>query len=92
MTHYATPTLTPYDTGSRLEPKLWQPDRASVITAMSAGEHEDIGKVDFEDDEGYAVVVVHMSRSADGGYVLDVQPMCGNDELTVRVHDETEAR
>lgn len=92
MAHYATPTLTPYDTGSRLEPKLWQPDRSSVIAAMSAGEHEDIGKVDFNDDEGATAVVVVMSRDADGGYVLEVQPLCGNDELTVRVHDENEAR
>lgn len=36
MAHYATTTLTPYDTGSRLEPKLWQPNRSSVIAAMSA--------------------------------------------------------
>lgn len=92
MTYGATPTLNPYDTGSRLEPKLWQPDRGSVIAAMSAGEHEDVGKVDFEDDEGGAAVVVFMSRDADGGYVLNIQPLCGNNELTVRVHDETEVR
>lgn len=92
MTYGVTPPLTPYDTGARMEPKPWQPDRASVIEAMSAGEQDDVGKVDFEDDEEYTVAVVHMSRSADGGDVLDVQPLCGNDELTVRVHDETEAR
>ena len=51
--------LTPYDTGQRAEPKLWQHSRAEVLQVMRHGEAEDIGNVDFDDDEGTTVATVH---------------------------------
>lgn len=68
------PNLTPYDTGARCEPKLWQPDRASVLAAMSGDEGQDIGNVDFDDDEGHTVATVHVSRTSDGVFTVHVVP------------------
>lgn len=57
-----TSNLTPFDTGDRLEPHVW------------TGAHDsDLGKVDFDDDEGRTVVTVHGERSeVDGSYVLKI--------------------
>lgn len=57
-----TSNLTPFDTGERLEPHAW-----------TVSNHGDLGKVDFDDDEGRTVVTVHGERSeVDGSYVLRV--------------------
>lgn len=66
--------LTPYDTGQRAEPKLWQRTRAEVLQVARHGEAEDIGNVDFDDDEGATVVTVHVSRDPDGGHTVHVMP------------------
>lgn len=63
--------LTPYDTGERCEPKLWQPDEAAVLEALN---DDDIGNVDFDDDAGRTVVTVHVSRGADGSHTVHVIP------------------
>lgn len=80
--------LTPYDTGARCEPKLWQPDHSSVITAMRSDETDDIGNVDFEDDAGETVVTIHVSRNDDGTYTVHVIPLVGEAELEIELHGE----
>ena len=80
------PTLTPYDTGDRCEPKLWQPDRNSVLAAMREDEGNDIGNVDFDDEEGHTVATVHVSRDDDGGYTVHVIPFVDQDELRIETH------
>lgn len=84
--------LSPYDTGTRCEPKMWQPDQNSVINAMKYNETDDIGKVDFDDDEGHTVCVVHVEPDASGKFVVHVQPLCGDDEISVELHTDKEAR
>lgn len=55
-------TLTPYDTGTRLEPQLWplndEPDR--------------YGRVDFDDDEGATIASAYVQRLHIGAYALCV--------------------
>lgn len=84
----AVTTLTPYDTGDRCEPKLWQPSAAAVRSAMHSGETEDIGKVDFDDDEAHTVAAVHLSRNEDGSHTVHVVPFVDEGELSVTVHSE----
>ena len=88
MSATAPQALTPYDTGERCEPKLWQPDRAAVLAAMNGDEGRDVGNVDFEDDEGHTVVTIHVSRSADGIYTVHVVPFVDEEQLEVERHDE----
>lgn len=83
------PTLTPYDTGEVCEPKLWQPDRDSVLWAMHhEDELKDIGKVDFEDDSGETVVMVRVTKASDGPYTLHVIPFVDAANLVIERHDE----
>lgn len=74
--------LSPYDTGKRCEPKSWIPYGTSVSTATPA---ENFGKVDFEDDEGHTIVVVHVERKDTGTHVVHVQPLVDEDEIVVVV-------
>jgi hypothetical protein len=55
--------LTPYDIGTRCEPKPWLPYGTAVTPATPA---ENFGKVDFDDDEGTTVCVIHVERNGDG--------------------------
>ncbi|NUQ96154.1 MAG: hypothetical protein HOY79_06175 [Streptomyces sp.] len=87
MTQYQS-RLSPYDTGARCEPKLWQPDADAVARAMKSGETEDVGNVDFTDDEDSTVVTVHVSRSDDGMYTVHLMPGCDDDQIRVELHRE----
>lgn len=79
--------LTPYDTGERAEPILWQQSRVRVITEMEHGDPDDIGKVDFDNDEGATIATVHVSKDpATGGYVVHVIPH--DDDVPVEWHGE----
>jgi hypothetical protein len=62
------PEISPYGTGARCEPKLWQPNSEAVAEVMGSGEAGDIGNVDFTNGENSMVVTVHVSRSDDGLY------------------------
>lgn len=79
------PRLTPYDTGGRAEPRPWQKNRAEVLQEMIDGDPEDIGNVDFNDDENRTVATVHVSRH-DGKYTVHVIPH--DDDLRVELHGE----
>lgn len=63
MSHMVTANtaLTPYDTGARLEPQLWQ----------TFDEPAAYGRVDFDDEEGRTVLTLHVERR-EAGYVLVV--------------------
>ncbi|MDX2547490.1 hypothetical protein ACOT81_38500 [Streptomyces sp. WI04-05B] len=82
------PELSPYDTGARCEPKLWQPYREAVAAAMRSGNADDIGNVDFTDDADRTVVTVHVSRSDDGMFTVHLMPACGDDRIRVELHAE----
>lgn len=75
------PELTPYDTGERCEPKPWFV-YGTPLSAQSPA--ADFGKVDFEDDEGATVVVVHVERTAAGHRVV-IEPMSDLDDIEVEL-------
>lgn len=81
---------SPYDTGARCEPKIWFPDAAAIKAIMRSGDRddiEDIGNVDFDDEEGKTVCTVHVSRNMDGGFTVHVMPLCDGEEISVEVHE-----
>lgn len=55
--------LTPYDTGARLEPRLWRP---------VPGDDDSYGRVDFENDESSTELTIYVERNEDGGYRICV--------------------
>jgi hypothetical protein len=61
-------TLTPYDTGDRLEPRLW----VTPSQATPATDPDRFGRVDFDDDEGTTRATVWIEREPAGGYRLNV--------------------
>lgn len=71
MNTTATPALTPYDTGDRLEPHPW-----TAAGDQAKSNPENYGKVDFDTDEGTTALTVHASRNEDGkdggGYTLHI--------------------
>lgn len=80
----ATKQLTPYDTGYRLEPKVWVRDGITSPDGLARlAEDDDYGRVDFDDDEGGTVLTVYVERTA-RGYVLRVE---GRAEASVEVVD-----
>lgn len=78
MTPSLTPSLTPYDTGDRLEPQPWR---------LTDNDH--YGYVDFDDDESATVFTIVGKRpdhnTADGspGYLLSVSAYC--DDTAVEI-------
>lgn len=64
-------TLTPYETGERLEPELWnvhlvwQPD--------TYGTGEGWGKVDFDDNNEITHATIYGERNDDGTYTIHIQ-------------------
>lgn len=83
------PRLTPYDTGEVLEPKLWQDDRRKVLEAMCQEDTRgDVGKVDFEDDEGSALLTVRVVQRKDGVRELQVDNWSARERLVVVRNDD----
>lgn len=60
-------TLTPYDAGERLEPKLWQEDGDPHLD-----DPDRYGRVDFDDDEGATIASAHIQRLPSGAFTLVV--------------------
>lgn len=54
--------LTPYDTGQRAEPKVWE-DRHRESA-------DDYGKVDFNAEDDYTIATLHIEKGEDGSYTL----------------------
>lgn len=68
--HRSTPRLTPYDNGTVAEPKPWQRDNRALYAAIDEGRYDDIGKVDFDNEESATVLTVRVTRAQDGHYCL----------------------
>jgi len=85
-------SLTPYDTGDRCEPKVWVPTEAIAEARGLNIDPDSFGKVDFDDDEGHTVCVVYVERHADGTHMVHVEPMAGDDELSVELHLEPDTQ
>ena len=85
-THQSSqPSLSPYDTGVRLEPRSWLPYGTGVTITTPA---ENFGKVDFDDDAGETTAVAYVERDDDGKYTLHVTPLCDEKNLRVVLHAE----
>jgi hypothetical protein len=54
--------LTPYDTGQRAEPKVWE--------LQHRESDDDFGKVDFNTDVDYTIATLHIEKGSDGTYTL----------------------
>ncbi|MEO3931398.1 hypothetical protein WMO79_01105 [Micrococcaceae bacterium Sec7.4] len=82
-------TLTPYDTGDRLEPKPWHVQPRNLPREDEADRY---GKVDFENDAGETVLTARVERAADGaGYALHAY-LHGDESVSMNlVQDDQEA-
>jgi hypothetical protein len=75
-------SLTPYDTGKRLEPELWLKEGDSLDRPA-----EDWGKVDFDDEESATVATLYIEKDADGSYALRGHT---NQALKVEIDDQSD--
>lgn len=64
-------TLTPYDTGARLQPKPWHTQPANLPDPEEVDRY---GRVDFDNDEGRTVLSAYVENTA-AGYVLHIDNM-----------------
>lgn len=87
----ATGTITPYDTGERLEPHLWvrSAGHAPLPRDPATGlvTDDDFGWVDFDDTEGRTVLSLYIQRTK-SGYVLHIDNMI---EGALTISGDTEA-
>jgi len=74
----APPPLTPYDTGTRAEPAVWEKRHRES--------DDDFGKVDFNADDGFTLATLYIERDPDGSYVLRGY---ANVELKIEVEDQS---
>ncbi|MEV5068905.1 hypothetical protein MRBLMI12_000461 [Microbacterium sp. LMI12-1-1.1] len=81
---------SPFDTGQRAEPREWSHATMHAISRMVgrevAEELDRFGRVDFEDDAGSTVAIVHAGNTGNG-WTVDVYDFMG-DGLTVRETSE----
>jgi hypothetical protein len=72
-------TLTPYDTGARLEPVPWVNPKARTAgkEEVRPAEEDDWGKVDFENDESATEVIIWVApmHQGDDGQIINVERM-----------------
>jgi hypothetical protein len=84
-----TRQLTPYDTGARLEPKVWVKKGITGSEYKRPAEDDDYGKVDFNNDEDATEAVVWMEHGSDG-YTLRCYSM--GDPIRVVQDTDTDQR
>ena len=70
-------TLSPYDTGARLDPKVWPVN----------GDSDRYGRVDFDDDEGATQFTAYGERRSEGSYALHVELNAGAANTAVFVDE-----
>ena len=75
-------TLTPYDTGTRLQPMPWRTQPANLPDPEEADRY---GRVDFDDDEGATLVTAYVEKT-DSGYVMHI--INKPDGLTIRCAED----
>lgn len=73
--------LTPYDKGTRLEPRTWVTSTAGVTRDNA----DDFGKVDFDNEESSTVATLWIERQDDGSYTLKGYT---NQPLKIEVEEE----
>lgn len=80
--------LTPYDTGARLEPRLWPVAtlRQTGIRRETGDPESHYGKVDFDNDFGETVFTAWVEQTP-GGYTLVVDQY-GPQVLSICIRDE----
>lgn len=66
---------------------MWQSNSEAVAEVMRSGDAEDIGDVDFTDEDS-TVVTVHVPHSDDGMYTVRLMPMCNDDQIRLELHPE----
>lgn len=81
---------TPYDTGQRLEPKLWVKDGIAGSENPRPAQPDDYGRIDFEDDGGSTVFTAWMQKTHDG-YILRIDEF-SDVELTIETSSDRQAR
>jgi len=74
--------LTPYDTGTRLEPRPWHVQPRNL--AQDAAEAARYGKVDFDNEESATVLTAHVERTENKGYVVNAY-VHGETDVTVEL-------
>jgi hypothetical protein len=80
-------SLTPYDTGDRLEPQPWQVQPRNLPDAEEAARY---GKVDFDNEESATFLTAYVERNEDRkGYTLHAN-FDGEGALTVNLSVEGE--
>lgn len=75
-------TLTPYDTGARLQPVPWHVQRGNLNKGV--GEEDRYGRVDFDDDEGATLVRAYAEKT-ETGYVLRIAK---SEHVTIEVESD----
>lgn len=71
-------SLTPYDTGRRAEPKVWEARHRETA--------DDFGKVDFDAEDDFTIATLYIERDADGTYALRGYM---NHPLKVEIEDQS---
>ncbi|HEX9085919.1 MAG TPA: hypothetical protein VF867_00145 [Arthrobacter sp.] len=71
-------SLTPYDTGKRAEPKVWEERHRES--------ENDFGKVDFNDSEDATIATLYIEQDEDGTYALRGYT---NEPLKVEIDDQS---
>lgn len=77
---------SPYDLGTRLEPKPW----VNASTGIAGSEYQrpaepdDWGRVDFDNDEGASELNIYAEPDGQGGVIIHVTTM-GGQPVTVDV-------
>jgi hypothetical protein len=71
-------SLTPYDTGKRAEPKVWE--------ARHRESEDDFGKVDFNNEEDFTIATLYIERDEDGTYAIRGYT---NEPLKVEIDDQS---
>lgn len=71
-------SLTPYDTGRRAEPKVWE--------ARHRESANDFGKVDFDNEEDFTIATLYIERDEDGTYAIRGYT---NEPLKVEIDDQS---
>jgi hypothetical protein len=70
--------LTPYDKGTRAEPKVWE--------ARHRESDNDFGKVDFNAEDDFTIATLYIERDADGTYAIRGYT---NEPLKVEIDDQS---
>lgn len=78
-------SLTPYDTGARLEPKPWH---VQPLNLPKPEEADRYGRVDFDNDAGETVLTARIERNEDGeSYTLHAY-VHGEEKVSIELTEE----